>query len=426
MQRTATPRTPVRFRPQRDWYPYYAAFTEKFVKNVLDQYLKKDTSILDPWCGSGTTIAVCAKNGLSSRGVDINPSLTVIARARLIPVSKQNKLIKKARDISIKSKNSIETCLQIDMLNSWFDKETIQHVRKLQGAIHAICEGNNRPENIKSLAAKVNRYSLELCFYYTALFSVVRNLLVRFRSTNPMWIKIPDNDKALVTATEKDIHDAFQNAVLNLARLLSAPSRAGGIRKCMTGDATKLSLPDNSFESVITSPPYATRIDYVRGTLPELFVLGADKQEVITLRRHATGSPVVRDAKNVATAIESQTANEILDRVALHSSKGSKAYYYPWLKNYFIGLQQGLHEIDRTVVSGGTICLVVQDSRYKELHIDLQNIVIEILRNCDCRLFDRNDHAAPHPRALTIPLATNIKSQPGMNVESLLVFKKNE
>ena len=76
---------------QRDWYPYYAGFTEEFVSEILREYVAKDAAVLDPWNGSGTTTSACANRGLSSAGVDISPALTVIARARLVPTPRSGK-----------------------------------------------------------------------------------------------------------------------------------------------------------------------------------------------------------------------------------------------------------------------------------------------------------------------------------------------
>jgi hypothetical protein len=48
-------------RSKRDWYPYYAGFTEEFVEAVLAEHLIDCGPILDPWSGTGTTTAACVK-----------------------------------------------------------------------------------------------------------------------------------------------------------------------------------------------------------------------------------------------------------------------------------------------------------------------------------------------------------------------------
>jgi DNA methylase len=65
-------------------FPYYAGFSEAFVGDVLDALQPTDGEVvLDPWNGSGTTTAVAGRAGLISIGVDINPAMAVVAKARL-------------------------------------------------------------------------------------------------------------------------------------------------------------------------------------------------------------------------------------------------------------------------------------------------------------------------------------------------------
>ena len=49
------------------------------------------------------------------------------------------------------------------------------------------------------------------------------------------------------------------------------------------------------------------------------------------------------------------------------------------MANYLRSLQAGLLETHRVVRPDGVICVVVQDSYYKEIHIDMQGIVAETL-----------------------------------------------
>ena len=68
------------------------------------------------------------------------------------------------------------------------------------------------------------------------------------------------------------------------------------------------------------------------------------------------------------------------------------------MTNYLASLQSGLEEIDRAVRSDGVVCIVVQDSYYKEVHVDLQNIVTEMFTEIGRPLSCRHDYSAPNPR----------------------------
>ena len=84
--RISTPKQP-QLVGKRDWYPYYAGFTEAFVDDVVSSYLESAERLLDPWSGSGTTAAGGAGRAIEGVAVDSTPAPTVLAKARLPPAA---------------------------------------------------------------------------------------------------------------------------------------------------------------------------------------------------------------------------------------------------------------------------------------------------------------------------------------------------
>jgi hypothetical protein len=53
------------------------------VADLLREFdLKKNQTVLDPFCGAGTTLVECMKHGIRSIGVDANPSSCFAARVK--------------------------------------------------------------------------------------------------------------------------------------------------------------------------------------------------------------------------------------------------------------------------------------------------------------------------------------------------------
>ena len=409
---------------QRDWYPYYAGFTEEFVDAVLEEHLKDAKFVLDPWSGSGTTTAVCIKRGLSSKGVDINPALTLIARARLTPHSSQANLESLTTQILEIARDLDSQPHQDDLLQCWIRSDVVLRIRAIQDAIHLVLEEPELRPNPHDISASTDKLSILTCFFYCVLFAVVRDLLDRFRTTNPMWLKNPASYRCRIVPSWKTLSEMFQLRSEQLGNLLSLdhdPTSANG-EPFKTGTAINLPFDKALFDAALTSPPYATRIDYVKGTMPELAVLGADEKFLSNLRRETTGSPVVKGVTDENTKpLISECGIETIDYIRSHPSKGSRSYYLPWIRNYLINLEAGIVEIDRTVDPKGTVCVVVQDSYYKEFLIDLQRIVIETLDSLGRSLLYRHDHPAPNPRA-QMDLNTQHHISKRQNTETLLVF----
>jgi len=68
---------------------YYEGVTPAFIIwNVLSRYTKVGDTVLDPMCGSGTTLDVCKDLGRKGLGFDLKPFREdiVLADARKIPL----------------------------------------------------------------------------------------------------------------------------------------------------------------------------------------------------------------------------------------------------------------------------------------------------------------------------------------------------
>src|SRR3990170_1625393 len=57
-----------------DWYRIVLGYPDHLVSYLLDEFqLKPGQLILDPFCGTGTTLIECMKRQIDSVGIDANP-----------------------------------------------------------------------------------------------------------------------------------------------------------------------------------------------------------------------------------------------------------------------------------------------------------------------------------------------------------------
>jgi DNA modification methylase len=88
------PPSPKRIGARRDFdlYHYYAAFAQSFVEQqILELNLPSDSTILDPWCGSGTTLAAARRFGHQSFGFDINLVSVVLSKSRFATTDRRRR-----------------------------------------------------------------------------------------------------------------------------------------------------------------------------------------------------------------------------------------------------------------------------------------------------------------------------------------------
>jgi tRNA G10 N-methylase Trm11 len=61
-------------RAAHDWYRFVLSFPPHLVRDYIERLeVRKGQRVLDPFCGTGTTLVECKKLGIESVGVEPNP-----------------------------------------------------------------------------------------------------------------------------------------------------------------------------------------------------------------------------------------------------------------------------------------------------------------------------------------------------------------
>ena len=105
---------------------------------MFERYLECAESVVDPWNGSGTTTAVAADRNVRSVGIDVNPALSVVARARLTPKSVADSLVPMVDGILAVADHTTVASREDDPLLAWLGPTATKEVRRLQRAIHKV------------------------------------------------------------------------------------------------------------------------------------------------------------------------------------------------------------------------------------------------------------------------------------------------
>jgi hypothetical protein len=186
----------------------------------------------------------------------------------------------------------------------------------------------------------------------------------------------------------------------------------------------RIPLSSGSVDAVISSPPYCTRIDYVRATLPELAVIGYPNGDSIRqLREKMIGTPTIDKNQNYDSHAWGKTCSHFLSAVKRHPSKASSTYYLKYYRQYFASVFASVREIDRVLKRSGRCVLVVQDSYYKDVRIDLHRIFIEMAKGLGWSLKQKVDFHVKQTLAGVNPEVKPYR-QTFQATESALVFSK--
>jgi hypothetical protein len=391
---------------------YYAGFTHGFVEDMLQRLDVDSSPILDPWNGGGTTTAAAVAAGRQAIGYDINPAAVLLGRAQLITQDVAPSMLPIAVEICRHARaNPYERDPEADPLAMWFGPESTRALRTLERAIFRILVDEDAP-NCGTVYNPALPHSTLAAGLYVSLFRTVRELARRYVPTNPTWIKKPDGRRLVVR--ESWLHSAFVSAVRG-AILHPGPlktGRRGEETPVMLAASSRLPLPDGSVGAVIASPPYCTRIDYVKATLPELAVMGLTGSAVRLLRDTMIGTPTMkRGAIDLAPQECGEAVRELLERISAHPSKASGTYYKKYFQQYFDGMSRSLAELRRVMKPGCAAVLVVQDSYYKEIHVDLPALIGEMSQACGWSDWSRQDFKVARTMAQINPASRQYRQQ---------------
>jgi hypothetical protein len=411
------------------WYQYYAGFSPNFVQDALAFSSAKAgaAQILDPWNGSGTTTQVSARNGFDSIGFDLNPVMVIVAKARTLQPNVQPSMTSILEEILVRARE-IDQDFEDDPLVNWLSVETSTWVRRIEVALQTILIDPKKYARLATLPSLENVSSLA-AFFYVALFRSLREILKPFRSSNPTWIKGAASIEERVHIRRKDLISILRTQVANMARDMAVESLwvpAERVPHIKLDVASSLSLPlaDRSVKAVITSPPYCTRIDYVVKTGPELALLGlGDRPAVHKLRDLMIGTPTIVKNSPAPSQKWGKACLGLISKVSRHQSKASRSYYLKTQIQYFDGLFKSLAEIDRTLAKSGECFFVIQDSYYKEVRIDLAQILKEMGNSLGWEHDLRRDFASSRTM-VGVNRGALAYNNPRLAVESVLHFTK--
>jgi hypothetical protein len=198
-----------------------------------------------------------------------------------------------------------------------------------------------------------------------------------------------------------------------------------GKADCQIGiaDSRVLPLASDSIGGIVTSPPYCTRIDYAVSTRLELAVLGMGKTSGFdSIREKMLGTTVVGPSEGRNIDLLPAPVSDVLDKIKTHESKASSTYYFKTFADYFVGLASSMKEIHRVAKPGALLGVVVQDSNYKNVHIDLASLLASQAEQVGFSQKQRWDFQSKITmRRLNRSSSSSTSHLP---VESVLLFKK--
>ena len=333
-------------------HPFAARFPYGLPGYFIDALTEPGDTVLDPMCGSGITLLEGWAAGRSVVGVDLDPLARRQAKARTTALGNTEVLeagqaaLRRTADLLAglgPQRDPLEAVTANmdsptrEFLDYWFLPETQRELACLTLAI--------REEPDADL-----RNLLEVIFSSTIVtksggVSRARDLA----HTRPHRVsdKVPRRPVPL-----------FANLVERAAGAYGSINRdAVGECRIMDGDARSLPLPDCSVDLIVTSPPYANALDYMRAHKFSLAWLGDAIPSLAKLRREYIGSESPGSQATSSVDPLPAKVEAVIERVGEADATKSRV-----LRRYFADMSASISEMQRVLRPGSAAVIVVGPS----------------------------------------------------------------
>lgn len=240
------------------WLRLTPAYSVKVVDEILENYPDIPDHVLDPFCGTATTALCAASRGFRATTVEINPFLVWLANAKTATYSAaeiQSTRHACAEALGMIGKKSFQAMPEppIHNIARWWSEPARNFLCRLRPAIERATTADSAERALMLVA---------FCRTLIALSNA---------SFNHQSMSFRDGKQGEL-ALPTDLAASFQEDLAHV--LMGATHSPEGEISIIHGDARALSQIPEKFDLVITSPPYANRMSYIRELRPYMYWLG--------------------------------------------------------------------------------------------------------------------------------------------------------
>jgi len=389
-------------REAHRWYRFVLSFPPHLVRHYLTEFgLGPKSTLVDPFCGTGTTLVESKKLGIPSVGVEALPFTAFAASVKVDWSPDPDELREHAKGIGEETEKKLASQGVPDSpLQATADRTRGKslRLRRLDPALESLLLASSvSPKPLHKALVLLDtlrenhddRYDAhEKLAFAKSIVQSSSNLhfgpevgLGEIRADAPVvdpWLR------AVSTMSED---------LVSLRDMRSVPTRV------YTGDSRRCSdfLSRGSIDAVFTSPPYPNEKDYTRTTRLESVLLGfiSDKDDLRTVKRGLVRSntrgvfkaddddalvAADKEINRVSAAIEDR-------RLELGKTSGFERLYSRVAKLYFGGMLRHLASLRPALKPGARLAYVVGDqASYLRVMIRTGQILGQLAESVGYRL----------------------------------------
>ena len=355
------------------YHRYPAKFLPDVVRKIIEEYAKGSKLIADLFAGCGTTLVEAKIHGISSVGVDINPVAQLITKVKTTPLAPD--ALQQAYTALVNlfdkyNESDFEDIKKHERIDYWFTPSQKAKIAFLYDKVFHLEVDDDTKD-----------------FFYVCISHILKNCSWWLQSGTK-----PQKDM------EKEPEDPLNEFKRHCSKMigwnekfyneLSKKGHLGIPCEIHLEDARHTNITSESIDAIITSPPYVTSYEYA-----DIHQLTAYWMEYISdiheFRKKFIGSSYSGNDSLIVP--NSKQAQKIVNDLSENSKHIARD-----VAQYFNDMQEVAKEMARVLAPNGHACIVIGNTKIKEVQIKSAEVFYEFLRNAGLRKVTVIKRSIPH------------------------------
>lgn len=343
-------------------HAFAAKFPPQLPRMFIDELTQPGELIIDPMAGSGTTLVEAMFASRRGLGVDLDPLAVKISKAKTTKYDLASlevtaeKIVDHARLISATLPDHRFgpwfrelTPKTAQFLEYWFLPDTANQLWSLIQGIRKLCLDSQRN-----------------------FFEVIFSSLIITKSGGVTLARDLAHSRPHKVADKsiRNAIDLFRDNAKKAILSASAIQDTSGSALAIQADSRCLPIQSSSVDLIVTSPPYANAIDYMRAHKFSLIWLGHDIESLSAHRRRYIGAEL---GDQDGFDVNSKTAINILREIKERDRPRAAI-----IAKYFRDMQVSIGEMYRVLKVGRAAVIVIGCSTVRGLTIPTPFVLAEI------------------------------------------------
>ena len=355
------------------YHRYPAKFLPDVVRKIIEEYAKGSSFIADLFAGCGTTLVEAKVHGVSSVGVDINPVAQLITKVKTTPLAPD--ALQQAYTALVNlfekyNESDYKDIKKHERIDYWFTPSQKAKIAFLYDKVFHLEVDDDTKD-----------------FFYVCISHILKNCSRWLQSGTK-----PQRDM------EKEPEDPLNEFKRHCSKMigwnekfyneLSKKGHLGILCEIHLEDARHTNIASESIDAIITSPPYVTSYEYA-----DIHQLTAYWMEYISdiheFRKKFIGSSYSgNDSLIVPNSKQAQKIVNDLSEKSKHIARD--------VAQYFNDMQEVAKEMARVLAPNGHACIVIGNTKIKEVQIKSAEVFYGFLRNAGLRKVTVIKRSIPH------------------------------